>query len=231
MRLYQISKLIERGDVEAHAEWDQVSHAQPADFTVDAQRTSQTDRDNVRAGVESMPAVIRRNGRDAEDVLREQARYLKLRKKIAKAEGVPEIELGTLSLPGDQVAPASAPASGRSSADNPDDPDASPEGGGTETDDDSDAMALKDSEAQSAFLETYATGVRAGVLTPNLEDEKAIRAKLGLPAPSEAVAKAWDEDGGSRKPITLKSQNESVATTNSIDPGAQPAPAKNSETE
>ena len=81
------------------------------------------------------------------------------------------------------------------------------------------------SEEQSAFMETYATGVRAGVLTPNLEDERAIRAKMGLPAPGEAVSKAWDEDGGSRKPITLKSQTESVATTNSIDPTIPAKPA------
>jgi hypothetical protein len=102
-RQYQTACFIDRGDIEDHPEWDKVTHAEPADFTVDAQRTSQTERDNVRAGVTSMPAVIRRNGGgDAEDVLREQAKYLKLKKKIANEEGVSEAELGTLMLPGDE---------------------------------------------------------------------------------------------------------------------------------
>lgn len=122
-RLYQVSKLIQRGDLPDHPEWYKFGHPQPPIFTVDAQRTSQTDRDNVRAGVDSIPAVIRRTGRDAEDVLREQGRYLQLRKKIAKEMDVPEQELGTLSLPGDQVAPAGAP-------ENPDDPTADPAQGG-----------------------------------------------------------------------------------------------------
>lgn len=108
MRVYQIAKLIERGDLPENPEWMKFGHARPPQFTTDAQRTSQTDRDNVRAGVESMPAVIRRTGRDAEDVLREQAKYLKLRAKVAQEEGIPEIELGTLSLPGDQPAPNAA---------------------------------------------------------------------------------------------------------------------------
>jgi hypothetical protein len=73
------------------------------------------------------------------------------------------------------------------------------------------------------YFETYGTAVRSGVITPNIEDEKAVRVKLGLPVVSADVVKAWEDDGGSRKPITLKSQNESLASTAAIDPTAQPA--------
>lgn len=104
LRLYQVAKLIERGDLREHPEWMNWGHAQPPEFTVDAGRTSAADRDDVRAGVQSMPSVIRRTGRDPEDVMTEQAKYLATRKKIAKKFGIDARELGTTDMPGDPVA-------------------------------------------------------------------------------------------------------------------------------
>jgi len=56
-------------------------------------------------------------------------------------------------------------------------------------------------------IDAYGVGVRAGVITPQPEDEAAIREKLSLPAATEAVRKAWAEDGGVRRPITIRDEN------------------------
>lgn len=63
-----------------------------------------------------------------------------------------------------------------------------------------------DLAAVKAKTDAYGVAVRAGLLTPTLEDEKLVRADVGLPAPNEDVQKAWEEDGGVRKPITLQAE-------------------------
>lgn len=52
-------------------------------------------------------------------------------------------------------------------------------------------------------IDAYGTAVRAGVVTPTIEDEKAVRSTLGLPEVNEKITGAWEEDGGVRRPITL----------------------------
>lgn len=76
-------------------------------------------------------------------------------------------------------------------------------------------------------LETYGTAVRAGVISPNLEDERAMREALDLPKPSPAVVEAWTEDGGVRKPITLQGQKENAAQADALAATAEgkPSPA------
>ena len=71
------------------------------------------------------------------------------------------------------------------------------------------SLGLTDGEVQKketdnarTFADTYGVAVRAGALTPNLEDEKAIREKLGLPKPTVEVEQDWT-DTPVRKPITL----------------------------
>lgn len=58
-------------------------------------------------------------------------------------------------------------------------------------------------EAMKIFAEAYGIAVRAGCITPNLEDEKAIRLMFGLPEPSRDVVAEWDRTNGVRLPITL----------------------------
>lgn len=65
-------------------------------------------------------------------------------------------------------------------------------------------------------LETYGVAVRAGVITPNVSDEKALRKELGLPEINPAITDAWEEDGGARKPITLQGQKENAAQAAAI---------------
>lgn len=49
----------------------------------------------------------------------------------------------------------------------------------------------------------YGDGVRAGLITPQPEDEAFFRQQTGLPEMTEAVHASWDESGGTRHPITL----------------------------
>jgi len=53
--------------------------------------------------------------------------------------------------------------------------------------------------------DTYGVGVRAGIITPQFDDEKSFREDLGIPVASSDVVAAWDADGGTRRPITLQS--------------------------
>lgn len=51
--------------------------------------------------------------------------------------------------------------------------------------------------------DAYGVAVRAGVITPQTQDEDAFRKKLGLPPMSPAAKAAWSLDKGTRRPITL----------------------------
>lgn len=59
-------------------------------------------------------------------------------------------------------------------------------------------MEIKDA------ADTYGVAVRAGAITPQQEDEQYFRGAIGLPELTEPVSKAWGNDGGVRRPITLK---------------------------
>lgn len=103
--LRTVSALVARGDIPRHAEWDQWAFPQPVDFTVDANKDSQTDRENIRAGLTTTPAAMRRTGYSSPDrVLIEQARYLQRKKEIAKQFALDPSELGTLAKPGEAAA-------------------------------------------------------------------------------------------------------------------------------
>ena len=53
------------------------------------------------------------------------------------------------------------------------------------------------------LLDAYGIAVRAGVITPCLEDENAFRLRLGLDPASESVVADWKKSKGVRAPITL----------------------------
>lgn len=54
-----------------------------------------------------------------------------------------------------------------------------------------------------AAINAYGIAVRSGVVTPQEADEDHFRQRLSLPAKTPAVATAWSDDGGVRRPITL----------------------------
>lgn len=58
------------------------------------------------------------------------------------------------------------------------------------------------------LLEAYGVAVRAGVITPCLQDENEFRKRMGLPqAPAEVEAN-WERYNGIREPITLRALAE-----------------------
>jgi len=94
--------LMDRKDVPRHAEWAMWDIPAPPEFSVDAGRAQQADRDNMRAGIDSERAVIRRTtGRDYKTVLRERAAFLSHRNALAKKYDLDPDQLATLSKPGD----------------------------------------------------------------------------------------------------------------------------------
>lgn len=98
--LWKVRKLIQRGDIPDHPEWWSWGYVPPAEFTVDQGRSNKADLDNVRAGTDTVPAIIGRFGRTAREVLREQARYLKEKAAVEKEYELPPGSLGTLQQPG-----------------------------------------------------------------------------------------------------------------------------------
>lgn len=64
-------------------------------------------------------------------------------------------------------------------------------------------QGLSDSEELSAAMNTYGIAVRAGTITPIIDDENHFRERLGLPKITADAKKAWEKDGNVRRPITL----------------------------
>ena len=60
---------------------------------------------------------------------------------------------------------------------------------------------------QKKKIEAYGIGVRGGTITPQQKDEEYFRNILDLPQAEQPVEDAWTDDGGARRPITLKSQD------------------------
>jgi hypothetical protein len=85
---------------------------------------------------------------------------------------------------------------------------------------------MADIEKLKGLLDAYGVGVRAGVLTPCLDDENAFRAMLGLDAAPSVVVEAWDEQGGIRIPVTLQKPGmiEEEMSVSGSQPGIDAAP-------
>lgn len=63
------------------------------------------------------------------------------------------------------------------------------------------------------LLDTYGIGVRAGVITPQVEDEKQLREAMGLPPMSSSVLADWNTTDNVRKPITLQKDQTAAPVT------------------
>jgi hypothetical protein len=67
------------------------------------------------------------------------------------------------------------------------------------------------------LLTAYGIGVRAGVITPNMEDEVYFRKQMGLLPMNESVKADWKESNNTRHPITTRtglSQEFEIAQEN-----------------
>ena len=68
-----------------------------------------------------------------------------------------------------------------------------------------------------SFLDAYGVAVRAGAVTPQLQDEEYIRNLMDLPAMSDAVRAYWSEQDGVRKPLTIKTEDEEALIEQQIE--------------
>lgn len=98
-----LATLIQRGDVAPSPEWALWDIPTPPEFSVDAGRAQQADRDNTTFGLDSEPAVIRRTtGRNYKSVIRERARFRRDINAIAKEFELKPDELAYPFKPGGQ---------------------------------------------------------------------------------------------------------------------------------
>jgi len=67
------------------------------------------------------------------------------------------------------------------------------------------------------LLDAYGVGVRAGVITPCLEDENSFRKMFGLPPAPPTVVGAWEEQGGVRTPVTLQ-RSDQIEEADALNP-------------
>jgi hypothetical protein len=79
----------------------------------------------------------------------------------------------------------------------------------------------------SAFVEAIGVAVRAGVLTPSLDDEVYIRKYFGLPDANSDVIADWKKTEGARSPITIAA----AEAEKKADQAARIAEASNGNTE
>lgn len=207
---YLIRKFVKRGDLPENPDWWKWGYPPPADFTADQGRSSKADIDNVRAGIESIPAIVGRYGRTAEEVMIETAQYLRRQREIAEEYDVEASQLGTLAQPGltPEVASAIDPAKDDDTKKAPADGDDPAAGGGArdpETPPDETDDPIAAATAAKLRLDAIGVAVRAGSLTPSPELEDEVRRLLSLEAMPASVREAWQADGNVRLPVTLAS--------------------------
>lgn len=70
------------------------------------------------------------------------------------------------------------------------------------------ADPLAEDSDKQVDIDSYGIAVRAGVITPQVEDEEALRTSLSLPPLSDAATALWRVQGNVRQPVTLKSGAE-----------------------
>jgi len=72
------------------------------------------------------------------------------------------------------------------------------------------AVTSKSMELRNV-IDAYAIGVRAGVITPCIQDENAFRRLLGLDAAPQEVVDNWKMTDGIRQPNTIRRSVDELA--------------------
>ena len=152
------------------------------------------DIEDLRAGLITEDAIVEARGMNYSDILHKLAANAKMRQDIAAEYGIDESQLGILTKPGDQ------------------------QGAEQVSEEELEhKKQLLQFENLKAKFDSYGVGVRAGTLTPQADDEDAFRSESGLPPVSDAVKKAWIDDGGFRRPITLQSGEQVSAEIQQVE--------------
>jgi len=160
----------------------------------DLNKQAQGDKAYVELGVETVERLIRRRNRDPEDVVEENERWLD---RCALATERHNGKHPTAPVSIDHFTNAATPgASGTETTED-----------GSQTTEDG-VPSEQTSQDVKAAADAYGVSVRAGALTPQESDEVHFRKVLRLPDEEDVVKKAWKDDGGARRPITLKAQDD-----------------------
>jgi len=176
----------------------------PAKITVDLGRTADANIKLTRNGMLSHPRYFEERGQDANTEMKKQIAFLVRLREQCDAADIP-IEWILEPTPG-------AMGKGTEKAGSPKKKAASTNEGGDQRNEPSESSdSKKASESLSGKIDAYGVAVRAGAITPTIEDEEAFRAEAGFPALSEPARSAWREDGGFRRPITLVQKAASSA--------------------
>jgi len=101
MALYVIAKRAKQGIYTLPDDWYKCSFTKPREFTVDDGNSRKADRDDIRAGVASVPEILARRGHDPIEFTRKNAEYLQKSDAIADEFGIDRVRLGTSLMPGD----------------------------------------------------------------------------------------------------------------------------------
>lgn len=180
---------------------------------IDPAKEEAAFRGGVKDGFTTLTDVIAKtaDGRDIEDVLEERAQELVLKKKIEEKY---KVKLDFDTDPG---------AEKKIQAQNPKpdleqnpDQDLNQDLDQSNPDDDNIARQSNgvDFDNLKQKMDAFGVGVRAGALTPQIEDEITFRSEANLPTMSNAVKTAWRKDGNVRRPITLQTGDASKSTQN-----------------
>jgi len=204
--MYVIAKRAKQGVYgELPEDWWKFGFTKPAQFTVDEGRMRAADIADLRAGLTTEDHIVEARGMNYEELVRKRAANIVMKKRIAEENGLNPVELGTTGMPGDPVELVQD-ETGEVVTD---------EEGEVVTDDNGEATLAMKSDLDFATLkakfDSYGVAVRAGSITPQKSDEDAFRSEAGLPEMSQSVTDAWTQDGGYRRPITLRSGSESQA--------------------
>ena len=184
---YIIGKRAKMGAYSLPKDWWKVSFTKPAEFTVDAGNMRKADIEDLRAGLTTATNIVERRGEDYNDVVIQRNKEVAFHKKTAEEYGNAPHEISILTKPGD----------------------APPTEAAVESDEEVEhKKAVLQFETLKAKFDSYGVGVRAGSITPQADDETSFREEAGLPSASPEVKKAWLDDGGYRRPITLQSGAE-----------------------
>jgi len=144
-----------------------------------------------------------RQGLDAEQVLRERARFIQRSYEVEDEFDLPR---GTLTNPDAEL------VSGEQEA-----------VGGEIDGDDSEPADGEDVAAQKARLDAIGVAVRGGLITPQQQDEERVRADMGLPPMTPAVSEAWAAEPV-RRPVTLAAPSEAATEAEAEEKIVEPPP-------
>jgi len=210
---YVIGTKIYRRELPDSPGWWRVQCQPPSKITVDVGREAQQNRDDIKLGNRTLAEDAGERGVDWEELRaqrqRESVDAINRAKAMSEETGQP-FNLCLSMLWNSEISMAA---------------DTVPTDAGAEPGEDGETVGETDAEAIQKLkvqMDAYGVGVRAGALTPTIDDENHFRDQAGLPKVTKEAQAAWNEDGGVRRPITLVVKGAS---------GSPPPPGQNQDEE